>query len=57
MVLEVEKAKMRAPVWPGSDENTLPGLQTAAWSRGRKRPSLTPLLIRALIPLLKPPPL
>ena len=57
MVLEVEKAKMRAPVWSGSDENTLPGLQTAAWSRGRKRPSLTPLLIRALIPLLKPPPL
>ena len=55
MVMEVEKTQMRVPGWSGSDENTLPGLQTAVCSHGGKRPSLTSLLIRALIPLLKPP--
>ena len=53
--MEVEKTQMRVPGWSGSDENTLPGLQTAVCSHGGKRPSLTSLLIRALIPLLKPP--
>ena len=43
MVLDVEKAKMRVPVWSGSDKNTLPGLQTAVCSHGGKRPSLTSL--------------
>ena len=43
MVLEVENAKRRVPVWSGSDENTLPGLQTAVCSHGGKRPSLTSL--------------
>ena len=53
------KSKIRLPLGSGSNENLPLGSQTvplAVSSHGRERPSLTSLLIKALIPFVGAPP-